>query len=681
LGGALLLTAGGAWGNGTETLGPPSIAIASGTGVAVGGIGLEHQPANVSVTVPAGATIKQVLLYWEGFEFTNVAGDNTLKVNGSDVTGTLIGGPTFFFERAYSSAFRADITALNVVHTGANSLVISDAVFSRVADGCGLVVIYDAGGPAAQIAVRDGDDLAFANFAPPLNATVPQVFTFPASTAVRSANLYYFAGSVEANRPNTIRVTIGGNAVDYPNLLNNNDGPLWDTVTIPVSIPAGVTTVSTEIISAGPGPNLPASLAWVTGTLAIQAAPGIERVSDSQKGSVLIFPKVELRWDSAGNLLQDTFIDLSNDYPGDVLVQMYFVNGDHSEYCGGPAAGEVGPGGDCHPGCNFVDVQIPLTQHQPTYWSAATGQSSHYGLTPFTVLDPGNPPGRPDPSVPGEWMLRGYIVAYAVNATGEEINWNHLKGDAMLINYDQASAWEYNAYAFQAHAGQTGMPTGTPGVLNLDGREFDALYDLLLLDFYGTQEIQAPPVRGVALLGAIDTDITLLPVDLDLRQETEGPTTTKATFTVWNQNEVKLTGMDLCVTCWDQRLASEYGVPNHFLRVNLQTDKGKAQIDGNASQLCNYDYDTDDGLPLGADPRDTLSRAAPFLGVAAKHAYFAGLNKTEVAGTTMTGMGTQAGIIRVDFIGTPPPEIVPGKGPARIHTKKTPVSVMPQLQE
>ena len=50
--------------------------------------------------------------------------------------------------------------------------------------------------------------------------------------------------------------------------------------------------------------------------------------SNVEKGSVLIFPKVEIRWDWCGNVIQDTFIDLTNDYPGDVLVQMYFVNGD-----------------------------------------------------------------------------------------------------------------------------------------------------------------------------------------------------------------------------------------------------------------------------------------------------------------------------------------------------------------
>ena len=58
------------------------------------------------------------------------------------------------------------------------------------------------------------------------------------------------------------------------------------------------------------------------------AGPVNDRVSISEKGSLLIFPKVEIRWDVNGNLLQDTFLDMTNDYTEDVLIQMYFVNGD-----------------------------------------------------------------------------------------------------------------------------------------------------------------------------------------------------------------------------------------------------------------------------------------------------------------------------------------------------------------
>jgi hypothetical protein len=397
--------------------------------------------------------------------------------------------------------------------------------------------------------------------------------------------------------------------------------------------------------------------------IAVTPALAQERVSASEKGSLLIFSKVDIRWDAAGNVIQDTFIDITNDYPADVLVQMYFVNGDEPlEAFGGERA---------HTGWNAVDVQIELTQNEPTYWSALTGQPK--GVSPFTILDPGTPPGRPDPDGTGDRVLRGFVVAWAVNNVGQEIKWNHLKGDVTIINYMTGSAWEYNAYAFQTGTAAATLPNGallpgTPGQLQLNGAEYEQGFDLLLLDFYATG---ANSFSG-SIPVTVDTDLTLYPIDMDLRQETEGPVTTKASFTVWNMNEAKFTGMDRCITCWDQALVSGYGVPNHFLRGNLQTDKGKAQIDGLASQLCNLNYDPTDGLPLGEDERDVVSVASSLLGVAAKQLSFSRGADYAVAGTTLIGMGVQSGLIQADLLGAPPPSLgnettvgqIPTKGPS-----------------
>ena len=82
--------------DGTETLGPPSIPIASGTDVIIAGTGLSLlQPDNIAINIPAGSTVKQVLLYWEGRD-TIPTPDDTIIVNGIPVTGALIGGPVFW---------------------------------------------------------------------------------------------------------------------------------------------------------------------------------------------------------------------------------------------------------------------------------------------------------------------------------------------------------------------------------------------------------------------------------------------------------------------------------------------------------------------------------------------------------------------------------------------------------
>jgi len=159
--------------------------------------------------------------------------------------------------------------------------------------------------------------------------------------------------------------------------------------------------------------------------------------------------------------------------------------------------------------------------------------------------------------------------------------------------------------------------------------------------------------------------------------------TTKASFTVWNENETKLTGLDQCITCWDERLFTSYGIPNHFLRENLQTDKGKAQIDGLQSQLCDVDYDEGDGLALGADPRDVVSQAAALLGVASKQLGFLDIvvqvpqaNDMDVAGTNLIGMGEESAVIRADLLGSTPPErpddvVGPVQSPDIIVKKKS----------
>ena len=97
----------------------------------------------------------------------------------------------------------------------------------------------------------------------------------------------------------------------------------------------------------------------------------------NDKGSLLIFPKIEIRWDDEGNLIQDTFLMFSNDHPGDVHVQLYFVNGDL------PLAADPSTGERAHPGWNWVDNAWLLTGNQPTFWSANTGRPAAGGLSPF----------------------------------------------------------------------------------------------------------------------------------------------------------------------------------------------------------------------------------------------------------------------------------------------------------
>jgi hypothetical protein len=404
----------------------------------------------------------------------------------------------------------------------------------------------------------------------------------------------------------------------------------------------------------------------------VAAVSPSNRASVSEKGSLLYYSKIELRWNATAPFarIQDTFLTIVNDYPEEVCVQWYFINGDEplaATFVGDPPVLSE----RAHRGWNSVDCITCLTPDESTYYSAGTGNP--LGCQPFGILDPGSPPGRPDPENPGQRVLRGYAIAFAVDrVSGAEISWNHLSGHVDIVNYADRSAWEYNSYAFQCvYEVIPGVPVpvgaqcGTdPGTLHMDGVEYDFAFDKLLFDFYavGFEAYSLPPSTFVIM----DTDLTLFPVSVDLRQDTKGPVVTKAKFDIWNQNEDSLSGTYRCITCWDQTLLCSYGSPNSFLIDNLQTNKGKARIDGMQSNVCNS---PDLCCHLGVDracfpaidhPQidPECSKDAALLGVADRILYFSGFvtGRTD-AGMTLVGQGTQEAVIHRDIIDPPEPLI------------------------
>ncbi len=286
--------------------------------------------------------------------------------------------------------------------------------------------------------------------------------------------------------------------------------------------------------------------------------------SDSIKGSVLIYPAVEVKWGGLNRLKQDTLITLTNDTAEPVNVRLIYVNGDPPQRTGERTID----------GWNTRSTTITLTVDQPLYFSADSGDP--IDILPFKRLAL---LGRPDPE--GEVntrVVRGFIVAIAVDEEGEEIVWNQLGGSATTINYDEGSSWEYGAVAFQALSGSQGSaPDEIPGRLMLNGKEYQAPYEKLCMNFF-TWGACAPTTNLVTLHH--DTDLTLLPLDMDFRLLSFPPTTTIASFVIHNQNEVRFAGTEYQFTCWDQRLLSRADEVQHqFSREVLQTDFAKAAID------------------------------------------------------------------------------------------------------
>lgn len=257
--------------DGTETLGEPvDLTLAAGTGIATGGTGLVTQPGTIEIDVPEDATVAQVLLYWAG-ELRDVD-DDTIMVGGDEVTGTLIGGPTFFYNYAgdvFVSAYRADVTDLGLILPGLNTLSVEGLDYDDSNDGAAVVVIYQQGEAQADIQLRDGVDLAFFKFPDPRENCVPQSFSFDPADEARIATLALFAGSIEPGRPNELIVTVDDVATTYTDLFGSFDGPDWDTLNMDVELPAGATTLTVQPVSPESNDPLAASLAWIGAALSV----------------------------------------------------------------------------------------------------------------------------------------------------------------------------------------------------------------------------------------------------------------------------------------------------------------------------------------------------------------------------------------------------------------------------
>ncbi|MCP4591279.1 MAG: hypothetical protein GY842_11065 [bacterium] len=236
---------------------------------------------------------------------------------------------------------------------------------------------------------------------------------------------------------------------------------------------------------------------------------------------------------------------------------------------------------------------------------------------------------------------------WATTDTGEEIRWNHLKGDAVIINYMAGAAWEYTTFAYATGTNNVanGAETdGTPGQLKMDGEEYVKNFTALLFDFYASN---GRPFDT----GQLDTDLTLLVLGVDLRQDDEQelppvPVCTKPRFKIWNEEETDFVYDQRCVCCWDQAHLSHYAVPglNIFMREFLQTDKGYARVQGVGSGLC----------PDSVD--------APLLGVAFKLMSFAprspkahasaGMNLPGYNNSNDSDDASTLAVIHADFVGS-----------------------------
>jgi hypothetical protein len=234
------------------------------------------------------------------------------------------------------------------------------------------------------------------------------------------------------------------------------------------------------------------------------AGPPVAVTNGELKASLLVWPKIVVSYDPAGNVTRDTIITIFNDGSGSVYLHCYWMDEYQESY----------------------DFEFEITRLQTVWFKAADG---------------GGMEGRRAVSVSAFQGEYGELKCFAVNNDDAPITRNNFTGTATIFDFTHGTAVGYNAYGFRRSGAD-----GTAGVLALNGTEYDHCPAYLLGTFMLDDAIFAD---GKNTVKALPADLTLVPCDQDLRQD-RSPIYTKANFTVWDEDEIAATGSYLCFKCW-----------------------------------------------------------------------------------------------------------------------------------
>ena len=278
------------------------------------------------------------------------------------------------------------------------------------------------------------------------------------------------------------------------------------------------------------------------------ASLALDRTNTAQKGSLLIFPLVDV---SPG---KDTLVRIENHNTANVNVRCTWQNGT----------------------AHTLDMQMVMAASAPLVLIASS--------TFPTDVGPG------DPTAPTD---RGELKCWAISADGQaEINWNHLSGSANIIDFDTGTAKRYTAWAVRCLAtttkgkgkgkksggdNDTGACGETPGILLLDGEEYESCPRKLGIGF-------SPTGAFGGLFGA--SELHVATCNQDFRQDRE-PTYTKLQFETWDEDTAtRFSGAFSCMDNWHETELE--GVDNNpqIFSLAFLGNSGRLEVQGVESGEC-----------------------------------------------------------------------------------------------
>jgi hypothetical protein len=293
-------------------------------------------------------------------------------------------------------------------------------------------------------------------------------------------------------------------------------------------------------------------LTLVVLVLAWDAAAAPNVTNAAQKGSLLVFPDIDVRGTTS------TLIRISNDGVGDVDVKCVWMDGNHNQSA-------------------FV---ITVTRDQPIWFDARTGSGTRqvnvFPASPSNGYD--NPFFGDATSAP---VHEGMLTCFAVDV-GEQnqVKWNHLSGTATIYDPTAGTAYEYSAYGFWVGSGINLEPVGgAPGLMLLNGVDYDScpLYQVGQFSPEGT---------AIGPLAFLQYRLAVVGCTLNLSQDWT-PVYTKLLFDVWNADEVKFSGAYDCAETWHRtQLTDVRSAAGTFTRLTLGTDSARYRVQGVKSSQC-----------------------------------------------------------------------------------------------
>lgn len=285
----------------------------------------------------------------------------------------------------------------------------------------------------------------------------------------------------------------------------------------------------------------------VVGLFSLGGSTALARVNDSQLGSLLIFPRIDV---TPG---KTTLVQITNDANRFINIECYWLDAR-------TAKKEVS------------DFAFQLSRRQTIVFDAATGKAS---LDTMSVA----PFPKTGPRV-GElvcWAVEAGIKDKGRNGLIDQISWNYLAGKATVLDLANQDGFEYTAQAFRTYNVKTDTPVGSPGVLDLnDGLDsagnpapgYDACPTRLIGQFSPVGAVLPAADKNAAYVA---NRLTVVSCTQDLRQD-RVPVYTKLQWEVYTDDEVGFTGAYACTDSWFQtwlgdKVSDDYASPPPYVGV------------------------------------------------------------------------------------------------------------------